>query len=205
MSIANWNSITQYLFGDTVYYAPDTYFALQPNIDILPPTLAPNWAIRTPAPFAPSYAEFVSDTTQPLVAGVITPLTFDVKNIGTPDIVPAGAFPNAIIRTQTAGTYRLIYSAQVDKTGGGGTNAFQFFFTLNGNPIPNTATEVDITQQINDLMTVESFFTLNAGDGVGVSGFVPPTATNTFVASYPISPTVPVSIPSIIFNIQRIE
>lgn len=87
---------------------------------------------------------------------------------------------------------------------GGGIDEFQFYFSLNGNPVANSNSQTHTTQQVDLIITIESFFTITAGDRIGVVGYTPLGAMNCEILAQPISPTHPVAIPSIILNVQRI-
>jgi hypothetical protein len=200
MSIANWNPTAYYLVGDYVYDGSgDDYFAVANNHDDPPPSAS--WVLVTTGTFSPSYAEIVSNTTIPLPATFQTTITFSAKNIGTPDVT----LPNpSNIRVGTTGVYRVIFSAQLEKTMGGGTDEIQMWFTINGNNVPNSNSKVDLTQQINAVMTIESIFSLTAGDTIGLRGYTPATAVSCFVVAIPVDANHPVSIPSVIVDVQRI-
>ena len=201
MSIANWNPTAFYVIGDYVYDGSvNYYYAIANNYNDPPPSAS--WVLVTTGSFAPSYAEFISTTTQNLTATVELPITNDAKTIGTPDVVPVGAFPTSGMRVNTTGIYKLLYSAQINKTMGGGADDIDIYLRVNGTNVPNTATRVAITQQIEQVLTCEYIESLNAGD---VVEFVAYTATgvNDQILAVPAAPPVP-GIPSIITNIIRI-
>jgi hypothetical protein len=136
------------------------------------------------------------------VATVELPITNDAKTIGTPDVVPSGPFPTSGMRVNTTGIYKLLYSAQVNKAMGGGANDLDIYLRINGTNVPNTATRVVLTQQIESVLTCEYIQSLTAGD---VVEFVAYTATgvNLQILALPAAPPVP-AIPSIISNLIRI-
>jgi len=200
MSYANWSPTAFYLVGDYVYnLSGDYYYAVADNYNDPPPSAS--WVLVTTGTFAPSYAEFTSSTTQLLPATIQTPITYNAKTIGTADVVLASP---STIRTNTTGIYRVLFSAQLEKTGGGGADEIQMWFARNGVNVPATNSKVDITQQTNIVMTIESVFSLNAGDTLGIIGFTPVGAVQCAVVAIPVDPTHPVAIPSIIVDVQRI-
>lgn len=204
MSLANWNSTAFYVVGDYVYDGSNTsYIAVADNHNSPPPS-APWALVSTTGGFAPSYGEFISNTSQSLPQTAQTLLTLDATTIGTPDIVPAGAFPTTAVRVNTTGVYRVIFSAQLEKTGGGGTDEIQMWFAVNGVNVPNTNSKVDITQQTNLVLTIESVFSLTAGDSVGLVGYTPAGASLCAVVAIPVDGDHPVAVPSLIVDIQRI-
>ena len=204
MSIANWNANAYYLIGDYVYDgSTNYYYAIANNRNDPPPS--PSWALVQTGTFGtPSYGEFVSNTTQLLPATAQTLLTLDAKNLGTPDVILTGPAPTPSVRVNTTGVYRVVYSAQLEKLGGGGTDEIQLWFAVNGVNVPNTNSKVDISQQTNLVMTVESFFSLNAGDTIGLVGYTPVGAVQCAVVAIPVDANHPVAVPSIILNVQRI-
>lgn len=200
MSISNWYPTQFYKVGDYVYdLSGDYYYAVADNFNDPPPSAS--WVLVTTGTFAPSYGEFVSNTTQLLPATIQTPITFSAKNIGTPDVVLAAP---TTIRVNTTGVYRAIFSAQLEKTGGGGTDEIQMWYAINGVNVPNTNSKVDISQQTNLVMTIESVFSLTAGQTLGVVGYTPLGAVQCAVVAIPVDPNHPVAIPSIILDVQRI-
>ena len=48
MSYSEWADFIFFITGDTAMYLNDTYVALQPNIGVVPTSLAPNWVIVPP-------------------------------------------------------------------------------------------------------------------------------------------------------------
>lgn len=204
MSVANWNSTAFYVVGDYVSDGSATsYYAIADN-HASPPPSAP-WALVQTGTFGvPSYGEFISNTTQLLPQTIQTPLTLDAKTLGTPDVVDSTPFPTTAVRVNTTGVYRVIFSAQLEKTGGGGTDEIQMWFQKNGVNVPNTNSKVDISQQTNLVMTIESVFSLTAGDTLGLVGYTPAGASQCAVVAIPVDGDHPVSVPSLIVDIQRI-
>lgn len=187
-------------------YVLDNGYQLAPSV--LDPSVDPLWKQLTTTPtgfFSPSFAEFVSNTSQNLPANTQTVLTYDAKNLGTADIVPTGGvFPASSVTINTTGIYRAIFSVQIDKFGGGGADEFQFWFQLNGVNVPNTNSQTHTTQQVDLVMTIESFLSIASGQRLGVVGYTPVGAVQDRILAQPVDATHPVSIPSIILNIQRI-
>jgi hypothetical protein len=201
MSYANWSPTSFYLVGDYVYnLSGDYYYAVADNYNSPPPS-AP-WVLVTTGTFAPSYAEFTSSTTQPITAMIELPITNDTKTIGTADIVPVGPFPTSGMRVNTTGVYKLLYSAQMNKSSGGGADDIDIYLRINGTNVPNTATRVALTQQIEQVLTCEYIESLTAGDVVEFVAYTS-VGVSCEILAVPAAPPVP-AIPSIITNIIRI-
>lgn len=169
-------------------------------------TLSPspvNTSITISATYAPSVGSFYSTSSQNLPAATQTPITYNNTSITT-GIVLVGPLPSSQIRVLTTGVYKVLFSAQLDKFGGGGTDNFQLWFRLNGNNIPFSNSEADITQQINEVMTVEILLNMNANDIIEVIGYTTVGAVSCRLLANPIDATHPVAIPSIITNIYRV-
>lgn len=152
------------------------------------------------AVFAPANGSFSSTQTQAISSASATPIVYD-----TQDITPAGVTcltPSADIRVTAAGLYKVLASAQCDKTGGGSA-PLEMWVAINGNAVPNSGTRLAINQNQEAVMTVEWFLSLAATDLVSVSCF-DPTATNDLrLLAIPAASPVP-AIPSIITTILRI-
>jgi len=158
------------------------------------------FANPTTACFAPpaAYGSFSSTQTQPLVALTPLPVVYD-----TADILPFGvscALPSATITIGVAGLYKVLASAQCNRTGLllGDT---EMYVSVNGTAVPNSATRLNINQNIETLMTVEWFLELAVGDDVEVVVYSP-VADQELLAVAAAAP-VP-AIPSIITTILRI-
>ena len=151
-----------------------------------------------------SHGGFISTVNQPLIAATPRFMTYDTTTsaIGCNLVVGTGGGTSAIQVTNT-GVYQITISVQWDKFGGGGTDNVQIWFTVNGVNVPWSNSEVDITQQINQVTAVDIILSLNAGDKLEVVGYTP-LGTQVRALANPIDPTHPVAIPSIITDILRI-
>lgn len=158
-----------------------------------------------------SHGGFISTITQVLAdaagvgAGVPLFMVYDTTTsaIGCALVLGTGGGLSAIQVVNT-GVYQITFSVQWDKFGGGGTNNVQMWFAVNGTPVPFSNSEIDITQQINQISCVDIILSLNAGDKVEIVGYTPVGANHVQALANPIDPTHPVAIPSIITNITRI-
>lgn len=159
-----------------------------------------------------SHGGFISTINQVLAnpagvgAGVPVYLVYDTTTsaVGCGLVIGTGGGLSAI-QVANAGVYQITFSVQWDKFGGGGTNNVQAWFAVNGTPIPWSNSEIDITQQINQISCVDIILSLNAGDFVEIVGYTPVGSNNIQALANPIDPTHPVAIPSIITNITRIQ
>ena len=206
MAYAEWNETAYYEPGDVVQYQGTLtlYIAQVSNINIPPLPPNPTWVPASLSQFPLAFGSWYSQTSQPLVAGNKLAFTYDAAGLVGPGIAPVGAYPTPTLEVAATGVYKVSASVQWDKTGGGGTNNFQLWITINGADVPWTSTEIDITQQINDVMTIEWLLSLNATDQLAVVGYMAVGGVNGRITAYPIGPTHPVDIPSIITNIYRI-
>lgn len=206
MSIANWNPTAFYLIGDEVYYpntSSQTFVAQSNNYNITPLPATPVWLAINPTSFVPYAGSFSSSVSENLPAGVQTPITYNTTLVSN-GVVPVGAFPTSQLRVLHTGVYKVLFSAQLDKFGGGGTDNFQLWFRLNGTNILASSSEVDTTQQINQVMTVELVLSMNANDIIEVIGYTKVGAVSCRLLANPVDATHPVAIPSIITNIYRV-
>lgn len=158
-----------------------------------------------------SHGGFISTINQVLAngggVGAGTPLylVYDTitSSIDCSLVVGSGGGLSAI-KVANTGVYRVLFSIQWDKFGGGGTNNIQTWFAINGTPVPWSNSEIDITQQINQISTVEIILTMNANDKVEIVGYTPVGSVSIRALANPIDLTHPVAIPSIITDIIRI-
>lgn len=158
-----------------------------------------------------SHGGFISTINQVLAngagvgAGVPKYLVYDTitSAIGCSLVVGTGGGLSAI-QVANTGVYKILFSVQWDKFGGGGTNNVQAWYAVNGTPVPWSNSEIDITQQINTLTSVEIILSLNGGDKVEIVGYAPVGSVSVQALANPIDATHPVAIPSIITDIVRI-
>ena len=149
--------------------------------------------IKQIAPGLSVYGSFSSSVTQPLTAGTALALTYNTQNITT---TPGVTYATSKITVATSGIYSVITSIQADQTTA--LANFQFYVSINGTAVPNTATRLRITNAIEMAPTVEWLLQLAGGDYVEVYAY---SASAGFRALAIVSapPT-----PSVITNIKRI-
>jgi hypothetical protein len=142
------------------------------------------------------FGSFSSTQTQVLTQDVVLPFTYD-----TVDIPPVGiSQKDATIEIKRNGVYKVLSSLQCNKTSGG-VGDMEMWITINKTNVPNTATRIQINQNIESLMTVEWFVSLKKGDELEVVGF----STSDGLEALAIAEESPVpTIPSIITTILRI-
>lgn len=157
------------------------------------------------APFTAIYGSFGSSQTQLQtgnVANTPTPVTHNetfVSNGVSYDI----ANPSRLVVSAT-GVYKVAFSIQFDKSGGGNSIA-EVWLRVNGNNVPNSASRCVVAGQTGETFPyVEFYVPLNAGQYVECV-FTSPDATMA-VTAFPasVAPVIP-AVPSIISNIQRIS
>ena len=148
---------------------------------------------------------FISTINQNLTAGTPLYMVYDTITSAIDCSLVLGTNGGlSAIKVGSTGVYQIIYSIQFDKFGGGGTNNVQAWYAVNGNPVPWSNSEIDITQQINQISTVDIILSLNANDYVEVVGYTPVGSVNIRALANPIDAIHPVAIPSIITDILRI-
>ena len=146
-----------------------------------------------------------SDTTSQLqggtgVASTPTAITYNSADVTNGVDLVVGA-PSQI-RVSKAGLYQVTFSIQFDKTGGG-TSQVEAWLRVNGNDVPDSATQIVVAGTNGEtVMTVPQFLTLNALDRIEVV-FASTDATME-VASFPAQtvPYIRPAIPSIITCVQ---
>ena len=146
----------------------------------------------------PAYGSFSSTQTQGLTSNVVLPVVYD-----TADITPVGmtcSLPSSDIVLTSAGTYKVLTSIQADHTAPG-TGTFQFWISQNGTAVPNSATQVVLNQNLEQVMTVEWFVDASAGDTVAVEAYS--TSAGQQLLAVAASSPVP-AVPSIITTVLRI-
>jgi hypothetical protein len=145
-----------------------------------------------------SYGSFSSTQTQTIAATTPLPVIYD-----TADVEPFGVscdLPSADIVVGIAGVYKVLASAQCDRTALL-TGDLEMWVSVGGTAVPNSATRININQNIESVMTVEWLLDLAVGDEVAVVVYSA-VAGNQLLA-VPASAPVP-AIPSIITTIVKI-
>jgi hypothetical protein len=159
----------------------------------------------------PLYASFISITPQSTVRNTLNPnsvaITYDSRTIGTID-VSGSTYPNSQIVIPITGTYRVLFSAQCDCTGG--THYIEIFPVINNVSVPYSNTRIALNAGIESCLTVEYFLPFIANDilefrmtGDNTAGAA--NARLLYVAAAAGNPVAIPSTPSIIVTIQRIE
>jgi hypothetical protein len=158
-------------------------------------------SVNGDAYFSPTYGSFSSTQIQPISSVSPTSIVYD-----TPDITPAGITwtgPSASISVDEAGVYKVLASAQCDKTGGGGAAPLDMWVAINGNAVPNSATRIAINVNQETVMTVEWLLSLAATDVITVECFDPTGSNDLQLLAVAAASPAP-AIPSIITTITRI-
>jgi hypothetical protein len=149
-------------------------------------------------PPSPVYGSFSSSVSQTLTQNVELELQYNTEDLSSSGV--SCTFPSSRIYVQSSGVYKVLASLQCDKTTPG-TGIINMYPSIEGIPVPNSATRVVINQALESLMTVEWFLTLNAGQYITIDVFS--TITGARALAIPASPPVPL-IPSIITTILKI-
>lgn len=150
---------------------------------------------------APAYGSFSSSLTQAVNTVLPLPATFT-----TVDIVPVGVSlaPGGTggVRIGVSGVYKCLASVQCDRTAGGVGEIDMFVGgVLSNSGIPNTGTRVQVSQNQEQVMTVEWLLPFNAGDILNVFFFS--SSAGQQLLAVPIVGLVP-AIPSIILTLVKI-
>jgi len=166
------------------------------------PSVQPNpvWVLFPPNPnsFSSVYGSFSSTQTQPCAPATPLPLVYDTKDIASSTGVNV-LFPSSRIIVSNTGVYKVLSSIQCDSTAG--VQTLTGYVSINGTPVPNSATRVVVNLNLESLMTVEWFLPMNAGDFVEVVLY--DLVGGGQAVAFPAAPPVP-AIPSIITTILRI-
>jgi hypothetical protein len=150
--------------------------------------------------FPPAYGSFSSRITQNLAVGITTQIFY------TDDDIPAVGMFSAItspyLTVNNAGTYKVLSSLQLDKTGGGNAPV-DMWIELNDVPVPNSATRLTINQNQEDIMTVEWFVQCVANQRISIVAYDVNGSGDLQALAVPPTVSVP-AIPCIITTILRI-
>jgi hypothetical protein len=108
------------------------------------------------------------------------------------------------IRIPVDGTYRVLFSAECDSTGG--THWIEIWPVVNGISVPNSNTRVEIPATTQSCLTVEYLLPLSKDDDLEL--YMRAENFNTFLAVFPedltTTPITP-AVPSIITNVMLIQ
>jgi hypothetical protein len=170
---------------------------------VIDPSASPLWKVLNPlvGGFTPAFGSFRSTATQPFA---VPPSGPTLLSYNTQDLVPQGVaciLPSAQLTVAATGVYKVLSSIQMDNTAILARDA-EAWIAVNGTPVPNSATRVQLSAAVEVVMAVEWFVPLSAGDTIEIqgaaSGGAGPRALAIAAAGY-----IP-AIPSIITTITRI-
>ena len=152
------------------------------------------------AVFPQVYGSFSSTETQSIPnAGNGTTLTFDTTDIAN-ECSLVNPPSSALLTVNHTGVYRVLFSIQLNRTGGGNGSVYAYP-VVNGDPVPNSATKMNINNNQEDCLTVEFILTLTAEQYFGINCYSP-TANQEALAipAFSINPATP----SVILTLNRI-
>jgi len=175
------------------------------NISLVPSITNTSIRINATGVVPISHGGFISTISQTLTAGTPLYMVYDTTTsaVGCALAIGTGGGLSAI-QVANTGVYQITFSIQWDKFGGGGTDNVQAWFAVNGTNVPFSNSEIDITQQINQVTAVDIILSLNAGDKVEIVGYTQLGTQVRALAQLANPPIHPVGIPSIITDILRI-
>jgi len=147
------------------------------------------------------YGSFSSTQTQPCSAGVPLPLVYDTKDIASTTGINV-LFPDSKITVSDDGVYKVLTSIQCDSTSG--LQTLTCYVSVNGTPVPNSASQIIVNINTQTLMTVEWFLGLDANDDVEVLLY--DTIGGGQAVAFPavVGPPAIPATPSVITTILRI-
>ena len=150
-------------------------------------------------PPTPIYASFSSNQTQNITQNQVLPLVYNTEDISASGI--RCTLPSANIYILESGVYKVLASLQCDRTITGNAS-INMYPSINGVPVPNSATRVVINQNIESLMTVEWYLNILQGQYITIDLF----STFTGARALAVAASTPVPlIPSIITTIMKIS
>lgn len=145
------------------------------------------------------YASYSSTQTQNITQNQVLPLVYNTEDISASGI--RCTLPSANIYILESGVYKVLASLQCDRTITGNAS-INMYPSINGVPVPNSATRVVINQNIESLMTVEWYLNISQGQYITIDLFS--TFTGARALAVAASNPVPL-IPSIITTIMKIS
>ena len=128
------------------------------------------------------------------------PITYNISFAPQKNITCSLAPPSSQITVGVSGVYKVCSSVQLDKTTPG-LDAVDCYIKVNGTAVADSATKLNLNQNQEDVITVEWFLEMNAGDFVEVVLYT--AAQGVQALAVAASAPVP-AIPSIITNIQML-
>ena len=145
------------------------------------------------------YASFSSTQTQNITQNQVLPLVYNTEDISASGI--SCTLPSANIYILETGVYKVLASLQCDRTVTGNAS-INMYPSINGVPVPNSATRVVINQNIESLMTVEWYLNILKGQYITIDLY----STSTGARALAVAASTPVPlIPSIITTIMKIS
>ena len=149
----------------------------------------------------PAYGQFYSNTTQTVVSPNIEyRFTFNNIDLSRNVSLGTGASNSRIIINQT-GIYDIQFSAQVDKTAGGGTIASAYiWFKKNGTAIPGTTGFVTLDQNLQVVQSWNILANVTSGDyyevayAASATVFSFPAIPANGAVGYPETPSIIVTV-----------
>jgi len=145
------------------------------------------------------YASFSSTQTQNITQNQVLSLVYNTEDISASGITCT--LPSANIYILETGVYKVLASLQCDRTVTGNAS-INMYPSINGVPVPNSATRVVINQNIESLMTVEWYLNISQGQYITIDLYS--TFTGARALAVAASNPVPL-IPSIITTIMKIS
>jgi hypothetical protein len=149
-------------------------------------------------------ASFSSTATQTVSAvNTVTPITYDTTDLNTGGFVQSGA----TVRVPSTGTYEVIPSLQLNKTGGGQADIFFWAQKSSDNvtwtDVANSSTEITIASSGNSLVgTVPLIMALNANDYFRIVFASGDAGSQVLAAAAQATPFVRPGNPSIITTVK---
>lgn len=145
-----------------------------------------------------AYASYSSTQTQNVAQNTPLPVSHNTQDITPKNIYTTLPSTNLYVRNK--GVYKVLSSLQCNKTSAVAGD-LEMFIAVNGTPVANSTSRIQINQNQEVVMTVEWFLELNANDYITIVLF---SATTGLQALAIASGTIP-AIPSIITTIMRID
>jgi hypothetical protein len=192
-----------YLSGNSVAGVGD--IVIDPFNDADPTTgnvtLLGNLSVSGNISYTPAYGQFWSNLTQ-TVSSANTAYTFLLNNTDGHNLIELGSgASNSRIIINKTGLYNIQFSAQIDKTAGGGGSTAYIWFKKNGTAVPDTGGFFTLD---NTVQTVQSWNIMAnvvaAGDYYEIAyaatntNFRFPTLAGNVAVGYSASPSIIVTV-----------
>jgi hypothetical protein len=145
------------------------------------------------AVFPQVYGSFSSTETQSIPdAGTGTALTYDTVDIAN-ECSLVGDAPTPLVIVSHTGVYRVLFSIQLNRTGGSFGTVFAYP-VVGGTPVPNSTTKMSINNNQEDCLTVEFILSLTADVLFGINCYSPSAGQEALAipatAEYPATPSI---------------